>query len=166
MKPLVFPVSVDFRGPHQLFVCAICGDLSVMNHHDASAAFHGGQAGGQKQDCAIITESLPCIVKHGFGVGIEGSIWFFNDEQCGLACCCASEAESESLSDIELQTVFSEGSFVAPREAADEVIGVDQFGCFDSLLSGDVRTSAGDIFQHGGIEYGVVTTDEDGFFAQ
>lgn len=76
------------------------------------------------------------------------------------------EAESESLSDIELQTVFSEGSFVAAREAADEVIGVDQFGCFDSLLSGDVRTSAGDIFQHGGIEYGVVTTDEDGFFAQ
>lgn len=164
MKPLVFPVSVDFRGPHQLFVCAICGDLSVMNHHDASAAFHGGQAGGQKQDCAIITEPLPCIVEHGFGVGIEGSIRFFNDEQCGLACCGASEAESESLADIKLKSMFSECRFVTSWEAADEMIGVYQFGSFNGLLFCDVGAAAGDVFEYCGVEYRVITADEDGFF--
>jgi hypothetical protein len=137
-----------------------------MDHDDSRTAFYCGQAGGQKQDCAIITESLPCIVEHGFGIGIEWGFRFFDDEQSGLACCSASEADAETLSDVQLQSVFSESGFVAAWQAADEVVGVYQFGCFDSLLFCDVRTSAGDIFEDGGIEHRVVTTDEDGFLPE
>lgn len=166
MKPLIFPVSVDIGVAHQLFVSAVSSHLALVDYDNSGAAFDGGQSGGQEQDRAIITESLPCVIEHGFGIRIEWYIGFLNDEESGFSSGSASEAQSKPLSCIQLQAMFTECRFVAAWQTANEVIGMYKFGGINGLLSGEVWSAAGDVFEDRGVEDGVFPTDEDGFFAQ
>ena len=133
----------------QLLVRALLDDLAIVDDDDLVRIADRGQAMGNDETGAAFHQAQQRFLDARFGARVHAGGGFVEDEDARVGQDGAGDGQQLALSLAEVAGALREFGLVALRQLADEVIGVRQFGGFDTLLVGRVEAAVADVLHDG-----------------
>ena len=141
-------------------------DATIFEDDDLIGLKNRGEAMGDGDDRAAFGEEIEGALDFLFGLGIEGTGGFIEEENRGVFEEGAGDGKSLLLTTGEVAAFVADDRFVAVGLEEDEVVSEGLAGGRMDLGFGGVEATIADIFGDGGVEEECFLSDDAYLFAE
>ncbi len=141
-------------------VVALFNETAVVDDEHLVSLADGAQAVGDDEGGAPGHEAQERFLNVEFGARIDAARGFVQDQDARVGEEGAGDGQQLALALAEIVSLFGDLGLVALRQAADEPVGIGQFGRCSNLFIRGIETAVTDIVDYAaGKEEGVLQHD-------